>query len=73
MRALSYLRAEKITFPDRHKDRRTEISVYRVASLLKRVKQSHFLFKEPSHKIFIKTHWAKPNKNKCTLFLVNRL
>ena len=39
MRALSYIGAEKITFPpklDRHTDRRTDISVYRVASLLKR-------------------------------------
>ena len=44
MRALSYIGAEKITFPpkpDRHTDRntyrRTDISVYRVASLLKRI------------------------------------
>ena len=43
MRALSYIGAEKITFPtkparqtDIHTDRRTDISVYRVASLLKR-------------------------------------
>ncbi len=38
IRALSYIEAEKITFPhkpDRHTDRRTDISVYRVASLLK--------------------------------------
>ena len=46
MRALSYIGAEKITFPpkpdrptdrptDRHTYRRTDISVYRVASLLK--------------------------------------
>ena len=38
MRALSYIGAEKITFPlnltDRHTFRRTDISVYRVASLL---------------------------------------
>ena len=41
-RALSYIGAEKITFPpkpdiqtDRHTDRRTDICVYRVASLLK--------------------------------------
>ncbi len=45
MRALSYIGAEKITFPpkpatqtdrhtDIHTDRRTDISVYRVASLL---------------------------------------
>ena len=41
MRALSYIGAEKITFPpkpDRHTDihtyRRTDISVYRAASLL---------------------------------------
>ncbi len=41
MRALSYLGAEKITFPpkperqtDIHTDRRTDISVYGVASLL---------------------------------------
>ena len=48
MRALSYIGAEKITFhpkPDIHidrqtyihTDRRTDISVYRVASLLKRI------------------------------------
>ena len=48
MRALSYIGAEKITFPpkpdkqtDRHTDRhtysRTDISVYRVASLLKNI------------------------------------
>ena len=44
MRALSYIGAEKITFPpipdiqtDRHAYRRTDISVYRVASLLKKV------------------------------------
>ena len=44
MRALSYLGAEKITFPpksdrhtDRHTYRRTDISVYRVASLLKKI------------------------------------
>ncbi len=47
MRALSYIGAEKITFPPKpdektdmqtyiHTDRRTDISVYRVASLLKR-------------------------------------
>ncbi len=42
MRALSYIGAEKITFPpkpdrqDIHTDRRTDISVYRVALLLKR-------------------------------------
>ena len=43
MRALSYIGAEKITFspkPDGHTDRqtdgRTDISVYRVVSLLKR-------------------------------------
>ena len=46
MRALSYIGAEKITFPpkpdrqtyrqtNRHTYRRTDISVYRVASLLK--------------------------------------
>ena len=42
MRALSYIGAEKITFPpkpdiqiDRHTYRRTDISVYRVTSLLK--------------------------------------
>ncbi len=37
-RALSYIGAEKITFPpkpDRQTYRRTDISVYRVASLLK--------------------------------------
>ena len=38
MRALSYIGAEKITFPlnltDRHTYRRADISVYRVASLL---------------------------------------
>ncbi len=45
MRALSYIGAEKITFPpkpdgqtDIQTDRRTDISNYRVASLLKRVK-----------------------------------
>ena len=40
MRALSYIGAEKITFlpkPDIHTDGRTDISVYRVASLLKTV------------------------------------
>ncbi len=41
MRALSYIRAEKITFlpkPDIiHTYRRTDISVYRVASLLKKI------------------------------------
>ena len=41
MRALSYIGAEKITFPpdihtDIHTFRRTDISVYRVASLLKK-------------------------------------
>ena len=43
MRALSYIGADKITFPpkpdtqtDRHTYRRTDISVYRVASLLKK-------------------------------------
>ena len=39
MRALSYIGAEKITFPpkpDIHTDGRRDISVYRVASLLKR-------------------------------------
>ncbi len=38
MRALSYIVAEKITFPpkpDGQTDRRTDIRVYRVASLLK--------------------------------------
>ncbi len=38
MRALSYIGAEKITFPpkpDIHTYRRVDISVYRVASLLK--------------------------------------
>ncbi len=38
MRALSYIGAEKITFPpkpDIHTDGWTDISVYRVASLLK--------------------------------------
>ena len=42
MRALSYIGAKKITFPpkpdiqtNRHTYRRTDISVYRVASLLK--------------------------------------
>ncbi len=38
MRALSYIGAEKITFPPKpyiHTDRRTDISVYRVASLPK--------------------------------------
>ena len=42
MRALSYIGAEKITFPpkpeiqtDRHTYRRTDIIVYRVATLLK--------------------------------------
>ncbi len=38
MRALSYIGAAKITFPpnpDRQTYRRTDISVYRVASLLK--------------------------------------
>ncbi len=37
MRALSYVGADKITFPpkpDRHTCRRTDINVYRVASLL---------------------------------------
>ncbi len=34
MRALAYIGAEKITFPPKP-DRRTDISVYRVASLLK--------------------------------------
>ena len=40
MRALSYIGAEKITFPpkpDRHTYRRTDISVYRVASLLRNI------------------------------------
>ncbi len=39
IRALSYIGAEKITFPpkpDRKTYRRTDISVYRIASLLKR-------------------------------------
>ena len=39
MRALSCIGAEKITFPpkpDRQTDRRTDISVYRVALLLKK-------------------------------------
>ncbi len=38
MRALSYIGTEKITFPlkpDGETDRRTDISVYRVVSLLK--------------------------------------
>ena len=38
MRALSYIRTQKITFPpkhDRQTYRRTDINVYRVASLLK--------------------------------------
>ena len=46
MRALSYIGAEKITFPskpyiqtDIHTYRRTDISVYRVASLLKSNKE----------------------------------
>ncbi len=49
MRALSYIGAEKIPFPpkpdiqaerhtDRHTYRRTDISVYRVAKLLKTIK-----------------------------------
>ncbi len=41
MRALSYIGAEKMMFtlkPDRHTYRPTDISVYRVASLLKNVK-----------------------------------
>ena len=41
MRALSYIGAEKTTFPpkpDIQTDRRTDISVYRVASLLERIK-----------------------------------
>ncbi len=45
MRALSYIGTEKITFlpkPDRHTYRRTDISVYRVASLLKtRIEMQH--------------------------------
>ncbi len=50
MRAISYIGAEKITFPpkpdiqiDRHTYRRTDISVYRVASLLKihRIRHNH--------------------------------
>ena len=52
MRALSYIGAEKITFPpkpdiqtDRHTYRRTDISLYRVASLLKReYNYVHFVF-----------------------------
>ncbi len=49
MRALSYIGAEKITFPpkpDRHTYRRTDISVYRVASLQKKkltVRGGYFL------------------------------
>ena len=41
MRALSYIGAEKITFPpkpDRHTYKRTDFSIYRVASLLKKEK-----------------------------------
>ena len=48
MRALSYVLAEKITFPtkpdietDIHTYRRTDISVYRVASLLKTHRQTY--------------------------------
>ena len=44
MRALSYIGAEKITFPpkpggqtDIHMDGHTDISIYRVASLLKKL------------------------------------
>ncbi len=49
MRALSYIGAEKNTFPakpdgqtDIETDRRTDISVYRVASLLKTLKSMKF-------------------------------
>ncbi len=53
MRALSHIGAEKITFspkPDRQTDihtyRRTDISVYRVASLLKRCYYIYIMTKE---------------------------
>ena len=53
MRALSYIGAEKITFPPKpdiqtdrqkyiHKDGQTDISVYRVASLLKNIQTNNY-------------------------------
>ncbi len=55
MRALSYIGAEKITFPpkpdihtdrqtDIHTDRRTDISVYRVDSLLKSILEAQLRY-----------------------------
>ncbi len=52
MRALSYIRAEKITFPpkpDIHTYRQTDISVYRVASLLTT---------EQEYKSIVCEHWT---------------
>ena len=46
MRGLSYIGAEKITFPakpDRQTYRRTDISFYRLASLLKDILQKSFI------------------------------
>ncbi len=40
MRDLSYIGAQKITFPPKP-DRRTDISVYRVASLLIMIRQAN--------------------------------
>ena len=58
MRALSYIWAEKITFPpkpdiqtDIHTYRRTDISVNRVASLLKRIVADFFHFRMSSLEI----------------------
>ena len=66
MRALSYIGAEKFTFPpksdgrtDRHTDRWTDISIYRVASLLKRKLHSRHFYVyilEESEKVFLKKH-----------------
>ena len=60
MRTLSYIGAEKITFlpkPDIHTYRRTDISVYRVASLLKRFQRGEISIKsnEKTYLIYIGT------------------
>ena len=70
MRALSYIGAEKITFPpkpdrqtDIHTYRRTDIGVYRVASLLKRVlKTINQIFKTSTNYQTLVTFNFHPNK-----------
>ena len=65
MRALSYIGAEKITFPpkptDIHTDGRTDISIYRVASLLINYLSIHLFTRTTLNILVIKTKETTKN------------